>query len=230
MGFSRGPNIVRDSLALALDAASPRSYPGSGTTWYDLSGNEKNFTFSSTPTITIGPNGGYWQTSGVVATGPSSDSLGINNSSGYTIFWVGRTVTTGANGIFKIYSSVSGNRGIFAHPTWSNNTIYFDQGGCCSSSQRITYTNSALTDGTWAICGLRSTVNTRSIFYNGTKVTNTTVTAANLDLSSTNMELNTNDNGYNWNGYLASFFVYNRGLTDNEMLQNYKAFKSRANL
>ena len=228
MGFFRGPNIVRDGIALALDAASPRSYPGSGTTWYDLSGFQRDCTFSSTPTITLGPNGGYWHTSGVVATGPASNSLGITNSSGYTIFWVSRTVSGGANAAFKIYSSVSGNRGIFAHPSWSNNTIYFDQGGCCSASQRITYTNSALTDGTWAICGLRSTVDTRSIFYNGTKVTNTTTPAANLDLNSTAMKINSDDSGYNWNGYLASFFVYNRALSDNEMLQNYNAFKTRA--
>jgi len=39
MGFSRGPKIVTDGLVLALDAANPKSYPGSGTTWSDLSGN-----------------------------------------------------------------------------------------------------------------------------------------------------------------------------------------------
>jgi hypothetical protein len=228
MGFSRGPNIVRDGLALALDAASPRSYPGSGTTWFDLSGFGRNCTFSSTPTITIGPNGGYWQTSGVTATGPASNTLGINNSSGYTIFWVGRTVSSGSNAVFKIHSSVSGNRGIFVHPSWSNNTIYFDQGGCCSASQRLTYTNNKITDGTWAICGLRSTVATRSIFYNGAKVSNTTTTAADIDLNSTTMQINPSGGGYNWNGYLASFFVYNKALSDNEMFQNYKAFKTRA--
>jgi len=39
MGINRGPNIVKDGLVLALDAASKRSYPGSGTIWKDLSGN-----------------------------------------------------------------------------------------------------------------------------------------------------------------------------------------------
>ena len=39
MAFFRGPNIVTDGLILALDAANHKSYPGSGTTWYDLSGN-----------------------------------------------------------------------------------------------------------------------------------------------------------------------------------------------
>jgi len=44
MGTSYNANIVTDSLVLCLDAANPRSYPGSGTTWYDLSGNGHNGT------------------------------------------------------------------------------------------------------------------------------------------------------------------------------------------
>ena len=54
MGFHRGPNIVRDGLVLALDAASPRSYPGSGTTWFDLSGNGNNHSIVNTPTYSNG--------------------------------------------------------------------------------------------------------------------------------------------------------------------------------
>ncbi len=34
-----GPDLVQDGLVLSLDAASKNSYPGSGTTWSDLSGN-----------------------------------------------------------------------------------------------------------------------------------------------------------------------------------------------
>ena len=39
MATKGGPNIVTDGLVLYLDAANPKSYPGSGTTWKDLSGN-----------------------------------------------------------------------------------------------------------------------------------------------------------------------------------------------
>lgn len=39
-----GPNIVTDGLVLYLDAANTKSYPGSGTTWNDLSGNGNNGT------------------------------------------------------------------------------------------------------------------------------------------------------------------------------------------
>ena len=39
MGFYRGPQIVKSGLVLHLDAANPKSYPGTGTTWSDRAGN-----------------------------------------------------------------------------------------------------------------------------------------------------------------------------------------------
>lgn len=39
MALQHSPSIVTSGLMLCLDAANPRSYPGSGTTWYDVSGN-----------------------------------------------------------------------------------------------------------------------------------------------------------------------------------------------
>jgi len=39
MALSHNPRLVTDGLVLCLDAANPKSYPGSGTTWFDLSGN-----------------------------------------------------------------------------------------------------------------------------------------------------------------------------------------------
>ena len=42
MAISFNSNIVRDGLVLHLDAANPKSYPGSGTVWTDMSGNGNN--------------------------------------------------------------------------------------------------------------------------------------------------------------------------------------------
>lgn len=39
MGIAYNTSIVRNGLVLHLDAANPKSYSGSGTTWNDLSGN-----------------------------------------------------------------------------------------------------------------------------------------------------------------------------------------------
>ena len=42
MAFSHSPSIVTSGLQLCLDASNPLSYPGSGNTWYDISGNGNN--------------------------------------------------------------------------------------------------------------------------------------------------------------------------------------------
>lgn len=44
MAIAYNPRIVTDNLVLALDAGNPRSYPGSGETWIDLSGKGNNAT------------------------------------------------------------------------------------------------------------------------------------------------------------------------------------------
>ena len=43
-----GPDIVQDGLVVVLDAGSTRSYPGTGATWFDLSGNGNDGTLSAT--------------------------------------------------------------------------------------------------------------------------------------------------------------------------------------
>lgn len=44
MATNYSPKIVTDGLILCLDAADKKSYSGSGTTWYDRSGNGNNAT------------------------------------------------------------------------------------------------------------------------------------------------------------------------------------------
>jgi hypothetical protein len=39
MSITSGPKIVEDGLVVYLDAANEKSYPGTGTTWFDLMGN-----------------------------------------------------------------------------------------------------------------------------------------------------------------------------------------------
>jgi hypothetical protein len=48
-----GQKIITNNLRLHLDAAQLRSYPGSGTTWTDLSGNANNGTLTNGPTLIV---------------------------------------------------------------------------------------------------------------------------------------------------------------------------------
>ena len=55
MAFFHSPQLVTSGLALAVDPMNSKSYPGSGTTVYDLSGNGRNGTLTNGTTAT----GGY---------------------------------------------------------------------------------------------------------------------------------------------------------------------------
>jgi hypothetical protein len=57
MGLGHSPRIVTDGLVLCLDAANARSYPGTGTTWTDRSGNGNDGTLINGPTFSD-ENGG----------------------------------------------------------------------------------------------------------------------------------------------------------------------------
>jgi len=75
-----GPDIVTDGLVFIADAINPKSYPGSGTTWYDVSGN-----------LGIGTlvNGTSFNSEGYISTDGTNDYVSfygnldaINNISG----------------------------------------------------------------------------------------------------------------------------------------------------
>ena len=51
------PSVITTGLQLYLDAGNASSYPGSGTTWTDLSGNSRDGTLTNGPTYS-GTNGG----------------------------------------------------------------------------------------------------------------------------------------------------------------------------
>jgi hypothetical protein len=228
VSYLKDSPIVLNDLVLWLDAGVSSSYPGVGNVWKDLSIYDKHFTWNSVDWN----SSGYFNTNLKRATGPASNSFGINNTTGYTIFFVFQTLVSAANAAFKFRGSVGSNRGIFCHPGWTVDTIYFDQGGCCNSNQRITYYNNNIsnTDNIWNIVGLRSTVDTRSILYNNSLVTNTTTVAANINLDSNPVLINPADEGFNWIARLACFAVYKRGLTNEEYFQNFNAIKRRFSL
>jgi hypothetical protein len=51
--------IVTDGLALAVDAADPNSYPGTGTTWRDITPSSNNGTITGSVTYTTAYKGGF---------------------------------------------------------------------------------------------------------------------------------------------------------------------------
>jgi hypothetical protein len=61
------PNTINSDLVACLDAANVRSYSGSGSTWYDISGNGNNGSISSGEFVADATTGGYLRNSGNVS-------------------------------------------------------------------------------------------------------------------------------------------------------------------
>lgn len=57
MSLSHSPSIVTSGLVLCYDAANPRSYPGSGTVWADISGSNNVCTLVNGPTFSSSNSG-----------------------------------------------------------------------------------------------------------------------------------------------------------------------------
>jgi len=226
-------DIITNGLSVYLDATNTASYPGTGTTWTDLSGNGRNFTWFSAPTFTSGTPS-YFSTLGNRCQGPASNSFGINNTSGYTIFLIMKQNALAATAAFKFYTSGSdaANRGIFAHCTWSDDNVYFDQGGGASGSSQRTNVASggSITWNVWTFRRLTGS-STRSISKNATTLITNTDAASDINLVSTLMDLGSADNaGGNsstWNAQLGGFIVYNRGLDDTELTSVHNTIKTR---
>jgi len=97
--FGGAQPIVTDGLVFAVDAANYESYPGSGTTWSDLSGNGNDGTLINGPTFDSENAGG-------LTFDMTNDYITCNNSNSLTI--TGSAITFEA--IFKTgYSVTDGN-------------------------------------------------------------------------------------------------------------------------
>ena len=221
MSVQAGPNLIESGLVLNLDAANLKSYPGSGTTWADLSGNGKNFTWSSTPSFTSDGGASCFNTLNLNALGPASNSFGVTNATGYCVM-VACLNNILTNNVAFVWDG-AGSRGIYSHLPYGDNNIYWDQGGCCNADTRTSVASGGST--TWNIWTFnRKSSTNRSIYKNGTILTTNTTTAADPALNSNAAIINVSGG---WSVRLSFMMLYNRGLTDAEVLQNFNALRGR---
>ena len=213
-----GPNIITNGLVLSLDAANTKSYPGSGTTWRDLSGNNNTGTLTNGPTFNSA-NGGN-----LVFNGSNQFINCGNNSSvqvtiGTISAWV-RTTTPGAS--FRSIIAKQGAWGLFFN---DGILVTYDWG---NAQTRTTGLNIA--NGIWNHTAMTftQTVGTPSnnaiIYLNGASVLTTTIKHSNHNVNLQIAEANANQF---LNGNIASAQIYNRALSADEVLQNYNGTKSR---
>lgn len=116
------PNIVTKGLVLNLDAGNVNSYPGSGTIWYDLSGNNNSFILNS---------GIVYTSDGLFFNGTTSAyiTLGLNfTPSTYTkSIWIKTSNSSPANFISGSSGEVFYASGgvIYLSNTWSTPSVTY---------------------------------------------------------------------------------------------------------
>jgi hypothetical protein len=216
MSFSHSPKIVTNGLVLALDAADQNSYPGSGTTWNDMSGNGNNGTLTSGPTYSTDSGGSivFNGSTNYVSLG-NPTSLNILN---FTIgIWVkANTITNYQNPIFK-GDSTQGQYGLIIN---SSGNWQIQPGSA--------FITDPITTGTWNyFVGTYDGTNTTA-YRNAIQKAQSTIAQTNHGTLVT-IGADTVNNRY-FNGYIGNVQIYNRALLSTEILQNYNAVKSRFGL
>ena len=231
MATKYSPKMVTDGLVLSLDAANNKSYPKSGTTWTDLSGNSNTGTLTNGPTFS-GANGGS-----IVFDGTNdyvNCGTGLALSGSWTISGFVRSSVSSAIQVIIIRSggtpSYPQNYGIFIQ---INNKFR-----CQTDADSYKYAESTTTMviNTWYyVTGLyNATTKILSIYINGNFEGSSTALVGNPTTTGTQYITVGAGDGLDISnrltGNIAQSSIYNRALTATEVLQNYNATKSRFGL
>ncbi len=219
--------LSNSSLVLHLDAGNPLSYSGSGTTWNDLSGNGSHVTLTSTTYNAA--NGG---------------SIGFNGTSSYANF----NANIGSTNVVTVEMWVKTNSlntptgamyfGFNKYDVWTKSAhIGFNtSGGDIYGLSDTRVTNLGI-EGAWKhlVFVMNSgTTSNNKIYVNSINQTSLTqvlsgFTAANANFNSGAGRISgwRNDAAWLMNLNVASFKIYNRELTAQEITNNFNSTKQR---
>ena len=225
MAIQRGPKLNTSGLILLLDANNLTSYPGSGTTWTDLSGNNYNGTLTNGPTTSS-----LYGTS--ISFDGTNDYIAFNNSGSVTPFDFG---TGDMTCMFWMLPSTWGDtsRGVIskkASDATNGWVIYSNTTTPTKISARIGLTRDLTSSGSvstsifqcWTLTRSSSTV---SWYLNG--VLDATATNS-TNVSDTTVELQIG-RSQTWAGHfkgdISNLMFYSRALSAAEILDNYNNTK-----
>ena len=216
-----GAPVVDTSLQLWLDSGQTISYPGTGSTWTDLSGQTNTGTLNNTPTFSATVGGGTFLFNG---TNQTATTASLNLQQDFTLeAWVNQNVLNG----FAIFGQGTQtiNNGLHIWYT-ANTTIRF---GMYGNDTDFTVSNST---GTWyhmIFTYDHSSPYTKGFYLNGVVKTGSIVTGPAAYTGSGTFRLGaTYSTGGNFgNGYFQGVKMYNRILTADEVTTNFNALRGR---
>lgn len=220
--------IVNDSsLVLYLDAGLAQSYPGTGTTWTDLTEPKENGTL-------INGVGYSSANQGSLVFDGVNDYVNVLTALPFSLtasVWAKSTPSTWNENGFLV--SVRKANGFVIHPvSGTNNVIFYinDSSGSLNSiGTAVTIPNiqnwnyyTILTNGS----------NSHSIYINGVHIfTSSSTIPRTSSVTKWNLKIGNDDTTSRYlNGNISEVELYNRALTPTEITQNFNALKGRYGL
>jgi hypothetical protein len=235
--------IVTNGLVLCLDAADKKSYPGTGTTWLDRSGNGNHVTLVNSPTHSSS-NGGILTLNGTNQYAVTANTLNLSNTNAVTIFSMIKVNNygSGAKILYELSSNFNNRNDCFVD-TFADESIGIDFYIFCGHKGNVGYNlalydKSILNDLKWhSHCCIHDTSQTskeNSVFSDG-------AVRSELQNPISSYPSNNNNNFANQLFYigarggnslfspvsLSCIYVYNRVLTQQEIQQNFNATRGR---
>lgn len=171
--------------------------------------------------------------------GPSSSSVSVplstafNKLEGTINMWVYPTAYDGGNGYFVNRDDATPNAVDWFWLGPYSGTFYFRLGNgsdCCSNDLSVGSWASYVPLNTWTnICFTWKSAGTSAIYINGSLLTSRAISAVPSTNPSSNGRIGLGHaNNYSfYTGKLPSAQIYNRQLTDQEVTQNFNAYRGR---
>ena len=219
--------IVTNGLVLNLDAAKVDSYPGTGTSWNDISGNNNNGTLTNGPTFS-----GIGKQAAIVFDGtddgisiPNSNTLG-KSLSYTTCAWV-KYNNSGYTSWMMLTDSVDYGSG-GGYMMWLNDSTPSIGKLLCSYDGNWQYGTVRIFPNTWTYVTITKDSNVVSFYVNGVfDVTRNYSFNNNLSITEVNIAYSSRNTGYRLNGNVGISQIYNRALSATEVSQNFNALRGR---
>ena len=222
MAVFGGPNVIDNGLVLSLDAGNVKSYPGSGTIWYDKSGNDNNGTLTNGPTFSGGSIVFDGTNDYVDTTFKASISIGNGNPFTISAFFKTGNMTqqmlVACPDSPRFYIEVFNRSGVLvSHWGIGNNNNSSTSTAIINLNQIYNYVTTY--DG-----------NIAKGYLNGVLTDTDTIGSQSYNTNFLQIGKYASFLPLYLSGSMYTTQIYNRVLTAQEVLQNYNATKSRFNI
>jgi len=214
------PQMVVTDCMIRLDAGDIRSYSGSGSTWFDLSGFNNNCAWSSTP---IFDYRGFFRFNGSSHVGTITNNASLRTPVEQTLIMVLRHNYN--SGRRNPWNQAYAGFGTWTHEQGETMSWYFGDGGG-DNSPYIGPSSPTLPRGRWNIIATVRTSTTYQWYYDGVGQGSNAHGYGELTDTTGNISIGNGYAGY-WQGDMAMVLAYRRALSASEILQNYNVIRTR---